>query len=179
MKPGPKPDPSKPYSQYNPDRNTNWATSPKGAVSQSVYRRSEKGKATSKRAQIKYRQRDDRPCRYASKGCTEFSVVGSTSCREHLRLDNARKMRQRRHGLKFILAASQEWVCGWCHERLPEDLSGTEVDHVIPEALGGPSDEWNLQTIHWECNRGEGGKFMKLSPEAIALAELHGIDLVV
>ena len=35
-----------------------------------------------------------------------------------------------------------------------------EIDHVIPVAKGGPTEEGNLQTLCWKCNRSKGDKLL-------------------
>src|ERR1035441_5914534 len=57
---------------------------------------------------------------------------------------------------------------------LPEDLSGTEVDHIIPRSRGGPNLAWNRQMMHLRCNR---IKHCALTSEAAALAEERGVVL--
>lgn len=71
-------------------------------------------------------------------------------------------------------AKAQGGMCPACLLPLPEDLSETEVDHIIPRARGGPNAPWNKQLVHLKCNR---SKSMKLTPEAEALAAEHGVVL--
>lgn len=33
---------------------------------------------------------------------------------------------------------------------------GWEVDHIIPESLGGPNEIYNLRPLHWRSNREKG-----------------------
>ncbi len=33
-----------------------------------------------------------------------------------------------------------------------------EIDHIIPISKGGITEETNLQTLCWKCNRKKGGK---------------------
>ena len=35
-----------------------------------------------------------------------------------------------------------------------------EIDHIIPVAKGGPTEERNLQTLCWKCNRAKGSKII-------------------
>lgn len=72
------------------------------------------------------------------------------------------------------LAAAYDWKCSWYGALLPEDLRGTHVDHVIPVSLGGPDEEWNLQLLHDRCNS---VKHDKITPQAVALAATHGVEL--
>jgi hypothetical protein len=72
------------------------------------------------------------------------------------------------------LASAQGGICPWCSLPLPDDLAGTEVDHIIPRVRGGPNVAWNWQLVHWRCNRAK--RFM-LTDRALALAAEHGITL--
>jgi len=117
-----------------------------------------------------YLRRPDRPCRYASGGCTEDALPGSRTCRKHRVADGRRHKLARRVGL----ATRQGMTCPWCDRALPQDLAGTQVDHIIPVSRGGADDAWNLQLLHGRCNRAKGSK---LTPAAVALALAHGIEL--
>lgn len=81
----------------------------------------------------------------------------------------AQKQRRRER-----LAARQGGICPECELPLPEDLSETEVDHIIPRSRGGPNGAWNKRLLHLKCNR---RKSYKLTSEAAALAAAYGITL--
>ena len=117
-----------------------------------------------------YMARTDRPCRYASNGCTAYAIVNGKSCPVHHLEDRRRQAR----GKRIRLAEAQAWVCPWCEGALPQDLAGTAIDHIIPVALGGPGAAWNLQVLHGPCNR---EKWHRLTDQAVALAAEHGIIL--
>jgi hypothetical protein len=70
------------------------------------------------------------------------------------------------------LARAQDGICPWCGLPLPEDLTGTEVDHIIPRIRGGPDEPWNRQLLHFKCNK---TKRFRLTDAAIALAAEHGV----
>ena len=70
------------------------------------------------------------------------------------------------------LARAQGGICPECTLPLPEDLTGTEVDHIIPKVRGGPDAAWNRQLIHFACNR---TKRFRLTDAARALAAEHGV----
>lgn len=72
------------------------------------------------------------------------------------------------------LAKAQGGMCPACELPLPEDLSETEIDHIIPRVRGGPEDAWNKRLVHFKCNR---SKRFKLTDEAVALAAEHGVVL--
>jgi hypothetical protein len=59
---------------------------------------------------------------------------------------------------------------------MPEDLSGTAIDHIIPKCRGGPDKPWNYQRLHATCN-GPAGKGSILTLRAIELAAAYGIVL--
>lgn len=77
-------------------------------------------------------------------------------------------------GRRARLAKVQDGMCPACKLPLPEDLSETEIDHIIPRARGGPNLPWNKQLVHFACNR---SKWTRLTPEAEALAAEHGVRL--
>jgi hypothetical protein len=72
------------------------------------------------------------------------------------------------------LAEKQDGICPACLLPLPEDLAGTEVDHIIPRCRGGPNLKWNRRLLHFTCNR---SKRAKLTDEAVALAAEYGVML--
>jgi hypothetical protein len=72
------------------------------------------------------------------------------------------------------LARAQNGICPECALPLPEDLAGTEVDHIIPKVRGGPDLPWNRQLVHFRCNR---TKRFKLTDRARALAAEHGVTV--
>ena len=72
------------------------------------------------------------------------------------------------------LAKAQDGMCPECELPLPEDLTETEIDHIIPRVRGGPEDAWNKRLVHFMCNR---SKRFKLTDEAVALAAEHGVAL--
>jgi len=74
-----------------------------------------------------------------------------------------------------LLAYVQDGICPWCKRPLPDDLAGTEIDHIIPRSRGGPNFAWNRQLLHLLCNK---IKRDCLTDEAVVLAEKHGITLL-
>lgn len=47
-------------------------------------------------------------------------------------------------------------ACGNSTHKEPNLL--LEIDHIVPVAKGGPTEESNLQTLCWKCNRSKGAK---------------------
>jgi 5-methylcytosine-specific restriction endonuclease McrA len=128
-------------------------------------------RARSRAYQRGYMRRPGRPCRYArALGCAEFAAPGCTCCPAH------HKLAAHRRRVRFLarLAGRQAWMCPWCAERLPADLAGVHVDHIIPVTAGGPDEEWNFQVLHGPCNR---AKWSTITAEAVILAAEHGIEL--
>jgi 5-methylcytosine-specific restriction endonuclease McrA len=123
----------------------------------------------------KTRARPIRPCRYAKAGCMEPCRPGSSACREHDNEDKQRQRERKRQRLQQQLADRQDGMCPWCSLPLLADLAAAHVDHVIPASRGGPDCLWNLQLLHPKCNRTKGDR---LTPEALALASAHGINLL-
>lgn len=56
----------------------------------------------------------------------------------------------RNHLAALIL--KQEKLCCICGSRLPDDLAGIHVDHILPRSLGGSDSPENLQAAHAGCN---------------------------
>ena len=81
----------------------------------------------------------------------------------------AQRQRQRER-----LAVQQDGICPACELPLPEDLTETDVDHIIPKSRGGPDLPWNKRLLHLKCNR---RKHSKLTAEAEELAAKHGVIL--
>ncbi|GIX47980.1 MAG: HNH endonuclease [Candidatus Tectimicrobiota bacterium] len=68
-------------------------------------------------------------------------------------------IRVRHNGVKFSrqnLYARDGYQCQYCGRRPP--LHELTYDHVIPRALGGPTDWTNIVTCCVVCNRRKGGK---------------------
>lgn len=121
-----------------------------------------------------YRQQTGRQCRYATgRGCTEFAAPGLTVCPEHNREQTRRNYRWQKSRIKAKLAAAQGLTCGYCLDEL-SDLADCNIDHVIPVALGGPDDEWNLQAVHRECDNAKG---TAMTARAYELAAEHNVEL--
>jgi 5-methylcytosine-specific restriction endonuclease McrA len=105
-------------------------------------------------------------------------VIGGHACREHERQERSAWWYAKRGELHQRLAESQGWICTWEECGLPllpdERL---EIDHIIPLSSGfAISEEWNLQVLHWCCNRSKGSL---VTVRARMLAAEHGIELAV
>lgn len=59
----------------------------------------------------------------------------------------------------FLLGKVNEFgkcICSHCKQII--DVSNAFIDHIIPVARGGPSEDWNLQILCNDCNRRKGTK---------------------
>ncbi len=67
-------------------------------------------------------------------------------------------------GLREKVAAQAKYRCGYC--LTPEAIVGApmEVDHIIPESLGGPTEEDNLWLACTLCNDHKGNRIAALDP---------------
>jgi hypothetical protein len=120
----------------------------------------------------RFLQRDDRPCRVAK--CEEFAMVGQRECRQHKQESSRIWRQEQRRGTTGKLAERQDWICTWCGCRLPEDLADCEIDHMIPKSVTLIEEDWNKALLHWWCNA---EKWNYITPEALELAQEHGVDL--
>ena len=65
--------------------------------------------------------------------------------------------------LRAKLGDRDNWICGICKAPVSPDLLHPDplfasVDHIIPVALGGTSDEENLRIVHLVCNLKKGAR---------------------
>lgn|SRR5574340_182965 len=58
-------------------------------------------------------------------------------------------------GIADRLFKLQRGKCACCHASIED---GNHIDHVIPLALGGPNEDWNVQLLCQACNRSKGAK---------------------
>ena len=63
------------------------------------------------------------------------------------------KRKQLSDSIRKELADAQENMCPLCAEKLPEDLSKCEVDHIRRLDQGGEDNKDNMQLIHRPCHR--------------------------
>jgi hypothetical protein len=102
-----------------------------------------------------WRARPGRRCGH--KDCDDLAVKGLYYCKPH---DNERqrlRWRRTQDGIARLLYDLQDGVCpdvdhGGCGQPLGP-LGACHIDHLVPVALGGPEDDWNLQLMHGKCNR--------------------------
>lgn len=66
----------------------------------------------------------------------------------------AKKRKATSKTLRFEIFKRDQFMCRYCGRTPPEAV--LEVDHVIPVVDGGPTEEENLVTSCFECNRGKG-----------------------
>jgi hypothetical protein len=72
--------------------------------------------------------------------------------------------------LRFKVLERDGFTCQYCGSR--DDL---QADHVIPEALGGPTTLWNLITACRTCNSGKSATLIgEIPTSALAAAIVNG-----
>lgn len=74
--------------------------------------------------------------------------------------------------VKASILRHQLGLCYHC--RCPLSIRETELDHLIPLSLGGPSDTSNLYASCKKCNRGKGSS---LPPSKLDWWLLDRIDI--
>lgn len=57
--------------------------------------------------------------------------------------------------LRFDVLRRCNFACYYCGVPAALGLKALHVDHVIPVALGGTNDPWNLVAACWDCNAGK------------------------
>ncbi len=76
-------------------------------------------------------------------------------------LSQNRRARKRRvggklsSGLRARLFESQRGKCACCAQPLGPDA---QLDHIVPLALGGANEDWNMQLLLPRCNQQKGAK---------------------
>lgn len=72
------------------------------------------------------------------------------------------------------LFTAQAGICGLCDRKLPANLTGSDIDHVIPRSRRGPDEDWNRRLLHAGCNSAKGAR---LTDEAYDLADARGFAI--
>jgi len=63
--------------------------------------------------------------------------------------------------LRNMIKERDDYTCCICgNSTIKEPNLLLEIDHIIPVAKGGRTEESNLQTLCWKCNRAKGAKVM-------------------
>lgn len=57
--------------------------------------------------------------------------------------------------MRFEILRRCNFACYYCGVPAALGLKVLHVDHVIPVALGGTNDPWNLVAACWDCNAGK------------------------
>jgi hypothetical protein len=58
-------------------------------------------------------------------------------------------------GLRFEILRRCNFACYYCGVPAAMGVKVLHVDHVVPVALGGTNDPWNLVAACWDCNAGK------------------------
>ena len=67
---------------------------------------------------------------------------------------------------RFEVFKRDGFACQYCGSHPPGSL--LEVDHITPRASGGLDEIDNLITACFDCNRGEGARYLSVAPQSIA-----------
>lgn len=57
--------------------------------------------------------------------------------------------------LRFEILRRCNFACYYCGVPASLGVKQLHVDHVVPVALGGTNDPWNLVAACWDCNAGK------------------------
>lgn len=66
---------------------------------------------------------------------------------------------------RFEILSRDNFTCQYCGEMAPNVI--LEVDHILPRAVEGGDESWNLTTACFDCNRGKQAKILKRRPGPI------------
>lgn len=84
-----------------------------------------------------------------------YKAVGGTCAECRTRASNSsERQRSVAASARFRILRRDKFQCRYCGQAAP--FVTLEVDHVIPVAKGGTSDDSNLITACLDCNRGKG-----------------------
>ena len=64
--------------------------------------------------------------------------------------------------LRKRIKERDNYTCRYCHNSISKEPNLLlEIDHIIPLSKGGKTEERNLQTLCWKCNRSKGNKIIQ------------------
>lgn len=64
--------------------------------------------------------------------------------------------------LRKRIKERDNYTCCYCHNSISQEPNLLlEIDHIIPLSKGGKTEERNLQTLCWKCNRSKGNKIIQ------------------
>jgi len=69
--------------------------------------------------------------------------------------------------LRHMILARGGEQCGICDTTFSDSDSTPTIDHIIPQQLGGPSEEWNLRVLCKSCNA---FKHVMIDPAGVMVA---------
>lgn len=67
--------------------------------------------------------------------------------------------------LRASVSAEARYRCGYCLAQESVIGAAMEIEHIIPESLGGPTEEANLWLACSPCNDRKGDRIAGLDPE--------------
>lgn len=75
--------------------------------------------------------------------------------------------------LRSSVARRARHRCGYCLTQEVVVGAAMEIDHIVPEALGGPTEEDNLWLACSGCNAHKGDRIVALDPETGEVVRLY------
>src|SRR3954462_2523614 len=75
-------------------------------------------------------------------------------------------------GLRELVARTARYRCGYCLTQEAVVGMPMEIDHLLPESLGGPTNEENLWLSCSLCNDHKGDRVAALDPDTGEIARL-------
>jgi 5-methylcytosine-specific restriction endonuclease McrA len=64
-------------------------------------------------------------------------------------------------GLRTFIKKRDDYKCCSCRNGIENEPNLLlEIDHILPISKGGLTNEENLQTLCWRCNRSKGSKII-------------------
>lgn len=137
------------WRKVNPDYNTNWYKAnhekAKLAAADRYKANPEKRKLTA----AKWRKANHEKIKFADASWRKANPYAHRIHKQN------RRARKRANGGKLspdlakILLKRQKGKCACCKEPLGK---GYHLDHIMPIALGGKNEDWNMQLLRTKCN---------------------------
>ncbi len=123
------------------------------------------------RADLLISKPQDRKCLHCGKSMSAAMRMDAKFCSDECNFASRNLMRKHafrtqspkrsRATFRALIAERDEWVCGICNKSVdpntkhPDPMYGS-IDHIVPIAIGGSSDDENLQLAHLVCNLRKG-----------------------
>ena len=96
---------------------------------------------------------------------TDETIVQLIGILENKLTDAAFRKEQRAlmtKALRESIKRRDNYTCQLCGNSIHKEPNLLlEIDHITPVSKGGPTEESNLQTLCWKCNRSKGNKILE------------------